>query len=374
MDTDNTVTILIVDDDPMSVLILENLLKHEGFKTINTTIGSYAYPLARNKQPDLILLDVNLPGERGPEICRKLKAHPSTTEIPILFLSSDTDVASKIACFDAGGQDYITKPFEPREVLARVKTHVRLQQTQRTLTKVLSSKINEISKAQQVLLPPKPIEFPEAKFAVWYQQLSGAGGDFYDVIKTGEEIYDYITADVCGHDHSIAFVTAALKSLIIQNSVPQTSPADVLLIVNKVIPSVLQSGQFVGISWVRVNRLSKKALVVNAGQPPIIYLPLDKPAQSIDISGDIVGIFDKVVFELKEIEIQSGDRFILCSDGIVEVGGKSPETRVSGVENLLHECQTGQPKALNKFVQDLVSSLLKNNNVSDDIVVLGVEV
>jgi sigma-B regulation protein RsbU (phosphoserine phosphatase) len=374
MELDKTFTILIVDDDPMSVMILENLLKHEGFKTINTTLGGDTYPLARNKQPDLILLDVNLPGEKGPEICRKLKAHPGTSEIPVLFLSSETDVASKIECFDAGGQDYITKPFEPKEVLARVKTHLRLQQTQKTLNKVLSSKISEISKAQQVLLPPKPSEFPEANFAVWYQQLSGAGGDFYDVIKTGEEIFDYITADVCGHDHSIAFVTAALKSLIVQNCVPQTTPADVLLIVNKVIPSVLQSGQFVGISWVRVNRLSKKALVVNAGQPPVIYLPCDKPAQSIDITGDIVGIFDKVVFEQREIEIKNGDRFILCSDGIVEVGGKSPELRANGVKNLLEMCQYDREKALYKFVQDLVPLLLKNNNVNDDIVVLGVEV
>jgi phosphoserine phosphatase RsbU/P len=374
MDMDKTATILIVDDDPMSVLILENLLRHEGFKTINTTIGMYTYPLARNKQPDLILLDVNLPGERGPEICRKLKAHPGTSEIPVLFLSAETDVASKIECFDAGGQDYITKPFEPKEAIARVKIHLRLQQTQKALNKVLSSKISEFSKAQQVLLPPKPSEFPEAKFAVWYQQLSGAGGDFYDVIKTGGEIFDYITADVCGHDHSIAFVTAALKSLIVQNSVAQNTPADVLLIVNKVIPSVLQSGQFVAISWVRINRLSKKALIVNAGQPPVIYLPCDKPAQSIDITGDIVGIFDKVVFEQKEIEINNGDRFILCSDGLVEAGGKSPESGAIGINNLLPMCQTNHGMALNRFVQDLVPSLLNGKNVTDDIVVLGVEV
>ncbi|HMA65689.1 MAG TPA: response regulator, partial [Chitinispirillaceae bacterium] len=111
MNLDNTITVLIVDDDPTSVMILENLMKHEGYKTLSTVTGSFALPLAKNKMPDLILLDVNLPGERGPDICRKMKATPQISEIPILFLSADSNVGSKIECFDAGGQDYITKPF-----------------------------------------------------------------------------------------------------------------------------------------------------------------------------------------------------------------------------------------------------------------------
>lgn len=374
MNIDTTATVLIVDDDPMSVMILEKLLQHEGFKTLSTVTGSFAIPLVKTKQPDLILLDVNLPGERGSDICRKLKMNPHTSEIPVLFLSSDTHVASKIECFDAGGQDYITKPFEPREVLARVNTHLRLQQAQKTLTKVLSSKINELSQAQQALLPPKPSEFPEAKFAVRFQQLSGAGGDFYDVIKTGEGVFDYITADVCGHDHSIAFVTAALKSLFIQNVVPQTTPAEVLTIINKVLPSVLKNGQFVGVSWVRINRLAKKAQIVNAGQPPVVYLPKDGEARAVNSTGDIIGIFEKVIFELQEIDLCDGDRFILCSDGLVELGAKTPECRASGIKKLVNVCNKYQGKELNKFVQGIVPLLIGDMDLSDDIVILGVEV
>ncbi|NLD94065.1 MAG: SpoIIE family protein phosphatase [Fibrobacter sp.] len=374
MNIENAVTVLIVDDDPTSVLILENLMKHEGYKTVSTVTGSLAIPLAKNRKPDLILLDVNLPGEHGPDICRKIKATPQISEIPILFLSADSNVGSKIECFDAGGQDYITKPFEPREVLARVNTHLRLQQTQKTLTRVLSSKINEISKAQQALLPPKPSEFPDAKFAVRYQQLTGAGGDFYDVMKIGDGVYDYITADVCGHDHSIAFVTAALKSVLIQNSVPQNTPAEILSIANKVMTSVLQSGQFVSISWVRINRVSKKALIVNAGQPPVVFLPLNGHVRTIHVSGDIVGIFENVFFEQREIDITEGDRFLLCSDGIVEVGGKKPEHRAAGIERLVTLCESHKVKNLNKFIQSLVPIIIGDDDVNDDIVILGVEI
>ncbi len=374
MNIENTVTVLIVDDDPTSVMILENLMKHEGYKTLSAVTGSLAIPLAKNRKPDLILLDVNLPGEHGPDICRKIKATPQISEIPILFLSADSNVESKIECFDAGGQDYITKPFEPREVLARVNTHLRLQQTQKTLTRLLSSKINEISKAQQALLPPKPSEFPDAKFAVRYQQLTGAGGDFYDVMNIGDGVYDYITADVCGHDHSIAFVTAALKSVLIQNRVLQNTPAEILSIANKVMTSVLQNGQFVSISWVRINRVSKKALIINAGQPPVIFLPVNGHVRTTDVSGDIVGIFENVFFEQQEIDITEGDRFLLCSDGIVEVGGKTPEHRAAGIERLVTLCESLKVKNLNKFIQSLVPMIIGDNDVNDDIVILGVEI
>jgi phosphoserine phosphatase RsbU/P len=374
MNIDNTVTILIVDDDLMSVMILENMLKHEGFKTLSTLSGSFAIPIAERKQPDLILLDLNLPGERGTDICRKLKSTPMTSEIPVLFLSADSTVSSKIECFDAGGLDYITKPFELREVLARVNTHLRLQQTQKALTKLLSSKISEISQAQQALLPSKPSEIPDAKFAVVYQQLTDAGGDFYDVIKTGEGIYDYITADVCGHDHSIAFVTAALKTLFIQNIGPQIDPADVLNIVNKVLPSILKSGQFVGVSWVRVNRMTNKALIVNAGQPPVVYISRNGEIKTINVTGDIVGIFKNVVFEQIEIGVEAGDRFILCSDGIVEADGKNSEARTNGIKKLLNVCHENHYKDLTKLVQGLMPLLIGNNEISDDVVILGVEV
>lgn len=374
MNVDNNATILIVDDDLMSVMILENMLKHEGFKTITSLTGSLTVSIAQSKMPDLILLDLNLPGERGSDICRKLKATPLTSEIPVLFLSAATDVASKIECFDAGGLDYVTKPFELREVLARVNTHLRLQQTQKAMTKLLSSKINEISQAQQALLPSKPSEMPDAKFAVVYQQLTGAGGDFYDVIDNGNGVYDYITADICGHDHSIAFVTAALKILFIQNIVLQTSPADVLIIINKVLPSVLKNGQFVGVSWVRVNRMTKKAFVVNAGQPPVILIQKNGSVRTIEISGDIIGIFDNVVFEQAEIDIESGDRFLLCSDGIVEIKGINSEDRKDGIRRLVDVCIRNRDMDLNKLVQSLVPLLVGNTVLSDDVVILGVEV
>ncbi len=375
MESNRIAKILIIDDDPASLITIEDLLHSQGYKTISTSIGSNAYSIAKSKQPDLILIDINLSGERGSEICKKLKKNPTTSEIPVLFLSVEADVASKIECFEAGGQDYITKPFEPHEMLLRIRTHLRLQQTQKALIKVLSSKINEVTKAQKILLPPNPSELPDAKFEVFFKQLSDAGGDFYDVLKNGDDIFDYITADICGHDLSCAFVTAALKSLFVQNNIPHLTPAEILNIVNKVIPSVLQNGQFICVTWIRINRLSKKALIVNAGQPPVIFLPLGKEGQKINITGDLIGVFENVIFEQIEIEIKSGDRFLLYSDGIVESNGKSPALRENALKQLICICNQTRDKPLKKFVIGLPAEMqISKKSIKDDIVILGIEV
>jgi sigma-B regulation protein RsbU (phosphoserine phosphatase) len=367
-------TVLIVDDDPVSVYMIENLLQSESYRTISSLEGANTYSLAEQNKPDIILLDVNMPGEQGPDICRKLKANSATLEIPVLFLSADSDVSSKVICFEAGGQDYITKPYEPREVLARVRTHLRLQQAQRTLIKVLTAQINDVARAQQVLLPPEPQQLPEANFAVNYRQLAAAGGDFFDIIKIGEDEFDYITADVCGHDIGIAFVTAAIKTILVQNCTLLHSPGEILSLANKVIPSVLQPGQYISISWVRVNRRSQKAWIVNGGQPPVLYLPQDGPPQKIDVPGDIIGVFDQVAFKQCELSVKKGDRFLLYSDGLIERNGKSPASRELGIEFLMQSCVKYHNESLTILVKDLVPDLLNGSDPDDDIVLLGVEI
>lgn len=370
--SDYSFKILIIDDDVTSLIMLEKLLQREAYKTLVSTDGGETCMLAEQKHPDLILLDVNLPGERGPDICRRLKSNPATSEIPVLFLSVESDISSKVECFEAGGLDYITKPYEPREVLARVKTHLRLRQAQKLLVKMFSAKINDISKAQQALLPPEQMQ--SSDFSVHYRQLSGAGGDLYDVIKVGEDIYDYITADVSGHDLGIALVTAALKSLLVQNCTTLNTPAEIISIVNKVLPSVLCQDQFVCISWIRLNRATGKAVVLNAGQPPVIYIPVNSPVQKLEISGDIVGIFENVIFEQKTMLVEKGDRFLLYSDGLIETKGKKQNNGEETVSLLMNICEEKRTQKPSELIQTLISRLFTQQEPEDDLVVLAVEV
>ncbi len=120
-------TVLIVDDEPVNVDLLEQELGAAGYRTIAAGSGEQAVALAAQKQPDLVLLDVVMPGIDGYETCRRLKASEATRFIPVIMLTALTETAEKVRAFREGAVDYVTKPFEPEELLARVGTHIALR-------------------------------------------------------------------------------------------------------------------------------------------------------------------------------------------------------------------------------------------------------
>lgn len=369
-----TYKVLIIDDDITSIMMLQEWLQHDGYVTIGCMSGEEGLDAAHNEHPEVILLDVDLGTSWGPDICRKLKLSNSTSEIPVLFLSANVDVTTKLECFEAGGLDYITKPYEPHEVLARVRTHIRLIQAQRIAIEVQTARIRDLSRAQQALMPPDSSQLPDARFSVYMRQLSGAGGDFYDIIQVNERIFDYIVVDVSGHDIGIALVTSALKTLFKQNCTTINSPGVIISIVNKVIPAVLQDGQYVSISWLRINRMAGTAVVINAGQPPVLYIPKNGPVRPLNVTGDIIGAFETVIFDELELHVQPGDRFLLYSDGIVEIGEKSPGVREKGVTALNEMCEGARDEKLYTFVDSIPLKIFRETDPDDDIVILGIEV
>ena len=130
---DTSATILIVDDTPNNLQLLFSYLETAGFKVLLAEDGETAIQIARSQVPDLILLDVLMPDLDGFATCTRLKSQPSTKEIPVIFLTALSETVNKIQGFRLGGVDYITKPSEQEEVLARIQTHLNLQRMRRAL-------------------------------------------------------------------------------------------------------------------------------------------------------------------------------------------------------------------------------------------------
>lgn len=142
--------ILIVDDTPTNLDVLLDLLESAGFKVVIAEDGERALALAEYAPPDLILLDILMPGIDGFETCRRLKTNPATQEIPIIFITAASDNVDKVKGLNLGAVDYITKPLNHEEVLARVNTHVRLQNLTKRLTEQNERLEKEIQQRQQV--------------------------------------------------------------------------------------------------------------------------------------------------------------------------------------------------------------------------------
>lgn len=125
--------LLVVDDLPANLQLLTETLRTRGFKVRPVASGAMALEVARHAPPDLILLDVMMPGMDGFQVCAALKEEPSLKDIPVIFVSALGETPSKLAGFRAGGVDYLTRPFEPDEVVARVRTHLELARLRREL-------------------------------------------------------------------------------------------------------------------------------------------------------------------------------------------------------------------------------------------------
>jgi len=135
MATDRTMkaNILVVDDTPDNLRLLSDMLMNDGYKVRPAPSGAHALATSRKEIPDLILLDILMPEMDGYDVCRALKTDELTKDIPVIFLSALGEVEDKVKGFEAGGVDFITKPFHPREVMLRVETHLKIARLQKKL-------------------------------------------------------------------------------------------------------------------------------------------------------------------------------------------------------------------------------------------------
>ena len=135
--------ILIVDDTPENLTVLRQMLAEQNYMVRPALNGEIAIKAVNTSSPDLILLDIRMPGMDGYEVCKQLKSDEKTSGIPVIFISALNELDDKIKAFSLGGVDYITKPFQAEEVLARVKTHLTL----RSLQKSIEDKNAQLQKA-----------------------------------------------------------------------------------------------------------------------------------------------------------------------------------------------------------------------------------
>lgn len=147
----NHYKILIVDDIPANIQILGNILSTENFQIAYAQSGQQALAVVKHQKLDLILLDIMMPYMDGFEVCRTLRSQKETAEIPIIFLTAKADMESIIKGFEVGGQDYITKPFNAAELLARVNTHILLHEQKKNLKTLNEDLENRVLKRTREL-------------------------------------------------------------------------------------------------------------------------------------------------------------------------------------------------------------------------------
>lgn len=368
----STPKILIVDDGPVNVELLEGVLQEEGFRTLRANDGPTGRAIGRAERPDLILLDVVMPGESGFETCTLLKSDPLTADIPIIFLSKLDDLANKVNGLRIGGVDFISKPVHGEEVLARVRVHLRIRENNRAAVRQQQARLEELRHAQQSILV-RPEDCPEASFAVYYEPLEEAGGDFYDVVPVDSGVFGYFVADVSGHGTSAAFLTSAVKALLRQYTGPLYSPEDTMRGVDAVMRQMLGEEQYLTACYAHLNRRTRRLSVVSAGHPPLILVSAAGKAQIVRMDSSALGTFSAVTLQRKDIRVSRGDRFFVYSDGLIE---SSPGGgRRAGIDALIEACILHRDEPLAEAVSSIAAQLRPcGKKASDDLLLLAAEV
>ncbi len=363
--------VLVVDDDITTSLLLQGILGRAGFRASTAADASEAVASMRKETPDLVLLDVHLPDANGMDLCRELHAIPGAAHVPVLFISSNEELSTKIRGFEAGGVDYIPKPFAGEEVLARVSTHLRLKHAYESLVELHAERIQRLAGAQETLMP-SPADLPDANFEVALRQVLAAGGDLYDVVSSGGPIVDYLVADASGHDLSSSLWTAALKSLVGEFGTLANSPVEILTCLNRSLCRVLPQGIFFTLIYARLNRAAGRLTVATAGHPPAL-VARKTPSQEwvfLELEGDVLGAFPDANFGTVELSVRRGDRFFLYTDGLIECADSRPE----GFRRLRESVSGHRQEPMATVTASVVETATRGRVLADDILLLCVEV
>ena len=367
----NTPRILIVDDTPVNVDLIENVLATEGFATTTSFDGTTAVAIARIERPELILLDVLMPGETGFETCARLKSDPATADIPIIFLSSLDDTKSKVTGLKIGGVDFITKPVHGEELLARVRIHLRIAEVNRRLVAEHRQQMEALRVAQQSILA-SPQDCPDARFGVYYRPLEQVSGDFYDVVQIADGVFGYFVADISGHGVSASFLTSAVKALLRQYANPMYSPEDTMRGVDAVMRQMLGEEQYLTACYTQLNQRSGRLSVVNAGHPPLILVGASGETYTLELDSEPLGVFSSTVLQHRDLQLFRGDRFFLYTDGLIEAapgGGRGV-----GLETLVETCRQHRSAPLADAASVIANVLWPDGaTVGDDLLLLAVD-
>lgn len=201
-------TILIIDDQSHSLEFLSEILSENGYKISISYCGREGIELAQDLHPDLILLDIILPDFDGYEVCRHLKADPETCQIPIIFISCIHNIFDIVKAFEAGGIDYITKPFQWQEVIIRVDNQIRLQSLQNQLSQhnqCLKQKIDKCQTLQHALDHQNQFKQSILASAPVGIAITNQQGYFLEVNPAYCQLYGYDESELIGQPITLHF-------------------------------------------------------------------------------------------------------------------------------------------------------------------------
>jgi sigma-B regulation protein RsbU (phosphoserine phosphatase) len=375
-------TILLVDDTPENLQILVAALK-DNYRLLIASSGEKALELAeRSAAPDMILLDVMMPGIDGYQVCERLKQSGSTRDIPVIFVTALTEAGDEERGLELGAVDYFTKPISPSIVRARVKTHLALRRSmddlQRAYRIIEAQKERmqkELDVGHQIQMSMLPTSFPQRPELEIFAALEPArevGGDFYDCFFVDAHRLCFSIGDVSDKGVPSALLMAMTKTMIKSRAVSDASTARIVTHVNEELCSDNDSGMFVTLFAAILDLRTGELTSTNAGHnPPLIKHADGTVAWLSHRDGPVVGSLPGLPYGETSTRLNPGDILLLYTDGVTEADDGS-DTLFSAMrlEQLLASSSARDMRSLVAEVRDAVVAFEAGAPRADDMTLL----
>ncbi|MFK0039732.1 PP2C family protein-serine/threonine phosphatase [Paenarthrobacter sp. NPDC090517] len=306
---------VVVEDDAdirgLLVLVLEQL----DFVVTEAPDGLSGVEAVRRTNAELVTLDINLPDIDGMEVCRRLREF---SDAYILMLTARADEIDRLNGLDTGADDYINKPFSPKELQARIRALFRRPRTPATPEDTGQS--DELARAavvQKSLLPRETVRLSGYDVAGAFRPSRSVGGDFYDWYQTRDGMH-LTFADAMGKGMGAALIAATVRAVM--RSVADTPAIDAAFgSASATITSDLdQSGSFVTMFHARLDSASGTLSYIDAGHGLALHVPAEGAARRLVSAGPPVGILENQLWPASELDLEPGDSLVIVSDGVLD--------------------------------------------------------
>ena len=340
-------TILVAEDDAGVSEFMNVILTRAGYNVVRASDGVEAMERVRQSPPDLILLDIMMPRLDGLEVLRELRHNPETSQIPVIMLTQKTDVEDRVKVFEFGADDYVPKPFEPQELLARIYSLLKRSEKVRALGPLmgvlgewfsargieqLGYELETAREIQFRLLPPSLPALGGVEVGAMVVPTKSVGGDFYDFIPMPSAI-GFAVGDVSGKGIPAALLMVMVRSLLRATASELIAPEEIVARLNRFLYRDIPPAMFVTMVFCVLPLGAERRLrVINAGHANPLLLRPGQPPRVLEVGGPVLGAFRAMKYPHEEAILQSGDLFVVYTDGVVEA--PDPSGRALGVEGL----------------------------------------
>jgi sigma-B regulation protein RsbU (phosphoserine phosphatase) len=335
----NRPCILVVDDDESSRNLLARALENAGFIARKASDGSKALDSISKEPPDVILLDLQMPGLNGAETCSILRAHhdPAISELPVLMLTAQDDEAAEVRCLESGANDFLAKPVGRAALTARIQTQLRL----RSLTLELRAQNDELERwratqladleaaklTQRAIIPSRPPSIPGWKLESFFQPLIQVGGDVYGWRRLGDRCILWI-ADATGHGAAAALVTTMVAHLFQQATHSTDDPGNILREVNTEYFSVFRGKSFIS-ALCALLQPNGTVIISSAGHPPALVARNNGTVESFMAGATMIGLAPNLDTSNTVVGLGPGEHLFAFTDGLYSLRLKSGERMTS---------------------------------------------